>query len=205
MHLVEFSTVHELRDIFMKKIVLTSLLAMAVGGASAQIYLGGGAGITHVSSDCSGSSACDATDSGYKLYLGYKITENFAIEAGYADLGKASAAGVVNPYGTIRGELTSTAPFLVAVGRYEFLPKFTGVARLGMANVETTFDLTQVATGIKTSKTETDSKVMYGLGLEYAFSKKFSGAVDADFTRTAEVWGESGTVRMISLSGNYSF
>ena len=131
----------------MKKIVLASLMALAVGGASAQAYVGGSIGMTHLESDCTGTSACDSDDTGYKVYAGYTFTPNLAVEVGYANFGKASAVVSLAPFGNVQGDIKSTAPFLVGVYRGDFTPALAGVARLGIANVDTKVELSQGLSG----------------------------------------------------------
>lgn len=185
----------------MKKIVLASLMTMAVGGAFAQAYVGGNVGMSHSDMECgAGFTNCDSDDTGYKLYAGYKITPNIAVEAGYADFGKASATLL-----GYNGELKNSAPFIVGVYRGAFTPNLSGVARLGVANVESKLDF-----GAFGSKSETKIQAMLGLSLEYAFTKQFKGTVDFDATSTNEVEKypvkvSSGTIYLISVGAQYNF
>jgi OOP family OmpA-OmpF porin len=201
---VEFPTIYELQDV-MKKVVLASLMTVAMGGAFAQVYVGGAVGRTNLDGDCSGTTACDNDGNGYKLYAGYKFTPNLAVEAGYADFGKATATVYSWTYGYLRPEIKSTAPFVVGVVRGNFTPSLAGVARLGLASVDTKVETTQVSTGIKQSDSKTEAQAMFGLALEYGFTKNFKGTVDLDFTKSSEVYGESGNIRMISLGAQYHF
>jgi OOP family OmpA-OmpF porin len=40
-------------------------------------------------------SSCDEKDSAFKLFAGYRVNPNFALEASYIDYGEASARGIV--------------------------------------------------------------------------------------------------------------
>ena len=189
----------------MKKIVLASLMTLAVGGAFAQAYVGGAAGMANVSESCDGTTNCDRDDVGYKLYAGYKFTPNLAVEAGYADFGKASLEGFVLGY-KVRGDMKSTAAFLVGAFHGDFTPQFSGVARLGVANVKSTIDTTILAGNVAlTSQSETKLQPLFGLGLGYAVTKNVKLTLDADFTKTAEFQGESDSLRLISVGAQYSF
>jgi OOP family OmpA-OmpF porin len=148
----------------------------------------------------SGFTNCDSDDTGYKLYAGYKITPNIAVEAGYIDFGKATAT-----LGGAKGELKNSAPFIVGLYRGAFTPSLSGVARLGVANVESELDL-----GAFGSQSETKIQAIVGLGLEYAFTKQFKGTVDFDATSTNEVEkypvrATSGSIYMISIGAQYNF
>jgi len=189
----------------MKKIVLASLMTLAVGGAFAQAYVGGAVGTAHVSESCDYTTSCDRDDIGYKLYAGYKFTPNIAIEAGYADFGKASLEGYVSGF-KVRGDLTSTAPFLVGAFHADFASRLSGVARLGVANVKSTVDTTLLITNTSLpSQSETKLQPLFGLGLGYAVTKNVKVTLDADFTKSAEFQGESDNLRLISIGAQYSF
>jgi OOP family OmpA-OmpF porin len=206
MPFVEFPTIYELQDVvMMKKIVLASLMTVAMGGAFAQVYLGGAIGMTNVNESCDGTTACDRDDTGYKLYAGYKFTPNVAIEAGYADFGKAKLEGYAYGY-KFHAEMKSTAPFLAAAFHADFTPHLNGVARLGLANVESTIDTTLVFNNqALPSQSETKLQPLFGLGLGYSFTKNVKMTLEADFTKTAEFQGESDNMRMISIGAQYSF
>lgn len=178
----------------MKKIVLAALVATAAGGAFAQTYLGATVGATHLNADCTGTSSCDNDDTGYKLYGGYKFTPNFAAEAGYISFGKAKAT-----VGASNLEIETHAILLALAARGDFMPNLSGVARLGIANVDTKATVAGVG-----STSETKAKAYFGLGLEYAFTKNLKGVVDADFT-DSEVAGSTGAVRMLSIGAQYNF
>ena len=188
----------------MQKMVLASLMAMAVGGASAQVYVGGTVGQTTESTDCAGTTTCDRNDIGYKVYGGFKITPNWAVEAGYADFGKATPEGPTS-FGQLRVDVKSTATFLVGVFRGDLTPQLAGVARLGVANVRTTAEATFLASNFEVSEKETKVKPLFGFALEYAFTPKIKATLDADFTKTADIDGESDKVRMLSIGAQYSF
>lgn len=184
----------------MKKMMLASLMTMAVGGASAQAYVGGAIGMSHANLDCKGTQSCDADDTGYKLYAGYKFNSMFAVEAGYLDLGKASAS----QFG-LKADIKNSAPFVVGALRGAFTQNLSGVARLGLANVETTLDA-----GAFGSKSETKSQALIGLALEYAFNKQLKGSVDIDATNSNDVnmypaYLSGGSIYMISVGVQYGF
>ncbi|MFT3859689.1 MAG: outer membrane beta-barrel protein [Aquabacterium sp.] len=75
----------------MKKVLFAGVIALACGMAQAQsnspLYIGGTIGQSKISVDFPGF---DETDTGYKIYGGYQINPNFALELGYANFGEAS-------------------------------------------------------------------------------------------------------------------
>jgi OmpA-OmpF porin, OOP family len=52
------------------------------------LYLGGSLGQSKVSLDCTGASSCDDKDTSWKIFAGYQVNRNFAIEVGYSNLGR---------------------------------------------------------------------------------------------------------------------
>lgn len=189
----------------MKKIVLASLMTMAVGGAFAQAYVGGAVGMGHLDESCDGTTSCDRDDIGYKLYAGYKFTPNWAIEGGYADFGKGSVEGFA--YGIkVRGDAKSTATFLAGAFHGDITSQLSGVARLGVANVKSTIYTTILTGNVELpSQSGTTRRPLLGLGLGYAFTKNVKLTLDADFTKTAEIQGESDNLRLYTVGAQYSF
>ena len=86
----------------MKKFSKLAVVLMAVLAtpAFAQLYSGAAAGrVDHKQSrsnwtPAAGSAAFEDTDAGFKLFGGYKFTENFGVEGGYDYLGQYTATPV---------------------------------------------------------------------------------------------------------------
>lgn len=70
----------------MKKVFMAAAVAAALvaGNASAQLYLGAGAG----------SSKTDNREDSWKLYGGYQFSPTWGVELGYTDLGQYRGADV---------------------------------------------------------------------------------------------------------------
>ena len=183
----------------MKKIISAALLTLAVGGASAQAYVGGSFGLAKVALDCTGASSCDDTDTGYKAYVGYTdpAWKHFSVEAGYIDFGKARAS---DP--SLSLEIKAKALFLAAALRGDFTANFGGSARLGFANVKTTCRATLGSLAGEVS--ETSVTALFGVGLDYAFTKNLKAVASADFSQ-GECAGDSGTVSLLSIGAQYNF
>lgn len=146
----------------MKKILSAVALAAACGVASAQGYAGALIGMSQYSGDC--PSSCDKSDSGFKIYGGYQVTNDIAVELGYTDFGTVKIdAG---------GKADISAVSVVAAYRYAFSQELTGVGRLGLG-----FAKVDGSEGIE----DDDAVNLYaGLGLEYAVANGFKivGAFD---------------------------
>lgn len=174
----------------MKKFSLAGLLMAMMGAASAQVYVGGAFGPSHVE-DC-GVYSCDKSDTGYKVYGGYKINPIIAIEAAYIDYGKAKIT-------TIGGGDVSADGFLInAAFRHHATRELSLVGRVGLSMLDAKLRRPLGSTS------DSSTKLYFGLGLEYAFTKNLKGTVSADFT-SAEVAGEDANVRLISIGAQYDF
>lgn len=177
----------------MKKVFLAAILAATAGAACAQGYVGGVVGLTHYGVDCAGTTSCDKSDSGYKVYGGYEFNPNWAIEVGYTDFGKTEGA-----VGALSAEVEAQAISVVGVLRGQFSSDWAGVVRLGIASVKA-----KLANNFG-STSETEAKAYAGIGLEYAINKAFKVTASADFT-DVEVQDQTGGVKMLSLGLQYGF
>jgi len=192
--------------LFMKKIVLAAVMAVSVGGASAQsMYLGGSVGEANFSADCAGSTKCDQGGSGYKVYGGYRLHKNLAVEAGFASFGSANAEGEVDGVGSVRAKFRSQGVFLAGAVRAPLGDDATAVARLGIMHVKTKAIVDLLDLDSSGSTTERSVKPMFGLGLEMSVTKNVQARLDIDFTSSADIDDESGTLRMISAGIQASF
>ena len=184
----------------MKKIISAALLTLAVGGAQAQAYVGGAIGLSKLDFDCPSYFACDDTDVGYKAYVGYAdpTSKHFALEAGIIDFGGASARAAA----LARIDAKAEAFYMAVAVRWNFTGNFGGNARLGVANVKTT--CSGQGFGLAASESETDSRVLVGLGLDYAFTKNWKAVASVDGSK-ADCDGYSGNVTLMSVGAQYSF
>ena len=183
----------------MKKIALAAALLALTGAASAQLnnkaYIGGAFGPSEVSVECGFPYNCDSTDTGYKLYAGFKVHPQVAIEAGYIDFGKAQ----VNLSSANVGSLATDGFVVNAAGRLPLTRELNAVGRLGLAFLETKGSGRFVA-----NRTDSSTSAYLGLGLEYAFNKNIKGSAAADFS-TGEFNGSEGSVRLLSIGVQYDF
>lgn len=160
------------------RLLLTGLLAasaLAFSGLSqAQMsgkwYVGVGVGQSKASDACTGASAlgiaCDDTDTATRIFGGYKINQNFAVEVGYADLGKATAS-----VPGVAGEWKSTAWDFMAVGILPINQQFSVLGKIGLSSWS--LDATLTASGVgSTTLSPTGSDVTYALGAQYDFNNQ---------------------------------
>lgn len=200
--------------------IAAGLALLGSGVASAQGYVGGAFGRTNISVDCSDTITCDKTSSGGKLYGGYMLGQQFSVELGYFDWGKASATGMAVAFGreapkasgpvSIGGELKTTGFGLGVAYLAPLSGDWSAVLRAGIAQNKgkaTIEDLSgEVATIGSVSKNSTQPYVGLGLGYKLAPNLVLTG--EADFSRVkygAEGVFETDAVRLISIGLRYSF
>lgn len=189
----------------MKKLVSAASLAMLAASASAQVYVGGNFGATHLNVDATGTTSHDDSGTGYKLFGGYSFNPNVAVELGYIDFGKAKATSYSQYVGILNSEVKSSGAYFAAALRGNLSHDFTGVARLGLVSMKSKIDVARGSAGYTSSATGDEARALLGLALEYSITKNFKVSADADFSTSAEIGGESGSVRMLSIGAQYSF
>lgn len=130
------------------------------------------------------STDADKRDNIYALDLGYQFHKNFAVEAGYIDLGKykfdstisAPAADTASGNYRVKGWTTS------AVGILPLQNGWSAYGKVGMIFADTKFNASSDtgATAIDGSS-KSSTRPLYGIGVGYDFSKNVVGK--AEWTR----------------------
>jgi OOP family OmpA-OmpF porin len=110
----------------------------------------------------------DNTDTTYSLRLGYDINKNFALEIGYANLGKYPFSGY---QGTtlITGSAKANSFDVSLVGTLPFTAQFSGYGRIGVARSERKANAN--TTSETANQTLNKTEATYGVGVRYAFDK----------------------------------
>lgn len=199
----------------------TSLIA--VTPAFAQFYVGGGLGYSRVQIEDSalpitGATATslskDEDDIGWKLFGGYAFNRYVAVEAGYVDLGKASATRTMTApaAGSVTGKITNTGLFADVVGKLPVGGDFSLFAKVGAVYAETktnfaTAGAVRFAAGTNLSPKERETNWKFGLGAQYDLTKSI--ALRGEWERynslgKSNTTGE-GDVDLFSLSVMFKF
>lgn len=160
-------------NLHVKKSLALIGLALAAGALapnvalaqSSGVYLGGGIGQSKARDGCGAlggigfTGSCDDTDTAWKIFGGYQINPNFAIEAGYVDLGKFRASGL-----GLTAESKAKTWLLDAVG---ILPLANNFSVLGKAGLHRWDADTRVVSGASASDKGTDFTFGFGAGYEF--------------------------------------
>lgn len=167
---------NEVRKILRAGMVL-ALLAPAAGHA--QFYLGGGGGqskfhdLDEVEAACvSVGATCrvDDTDTGFKVFAGYRFGNFLALEGGYVDLGESAADAVV--------PVTATAALTAKGGYVSILPQIpvgnvgTIFGRIGLSAVDA--ELTAAGGGESFSDSSGATGLVFGFGAEVHLTEQLS-------------------------------
>lgn len=186
----------------MKKWILGVALAAAAVAAQAQMYVSGSVGLSSASVDCTGTSSCDKSGVGFKLLGGYKVTPNVAVEAGYYNLGKFSAAGSLPGWGAVKTDLKTAGFGVGAALSAEIAPQVSVLGRLALASMSTKVSASVgAASG---SDSESNTAVLLGLGIGYAVTKNVSIDATIDMGKH-DYAGETGSARVFGLGLTASF
>ena len=134
---------------------LVSAAALAALSAHAEgPYVGGSIGSSHYKGPDIAGAATDRSGSGGKLYGGYGFTPNLAVEAGYADVGKASSSA---------GDVKGKGVFVDLVGSVPVAESFSVLGRVGAFNGKSS---------VSGGSSETSTNAKYGLGVQWDMNKQ---------------------------------
>lgn len=152
-------------------------LLLAQGSATAQTtpsnwYLGGAIGVSSLKPKINNQSLPgnqDTSDTGTKVFGGYKFSENWAAEVQYYDLGKwrYSDAGIT-------GDAKVTGLSIAAVGSYPLSTSVSLIGKLGVATQDVKVRATDTATGNTDGIKAHATVPMVGIGVEYAFNPRMA-------------------------------
>jgi OmpA-OmpF porin, OOP family len=185
-----------------------------VNAQSSRFYVGAGIGQSGAKfGDCSSSfpsvQVCEIEDSdtGWKLFGGYKLREDIALEASYVDLGKFRITAWGN-FETAASSYEVRGFAFDAVKTWSLGSRFGISARLGI--FAWNFDASSTASGFGgyTSSNEktTDVNGDFGLGLKYDLYKDIAAV--AEFQRFLKIGSDAtgkSDVDLISASIVFRF
>jgi OOP family OmpA-OmpF porin len=160
---------------------LTALSAQAQG-----IYLGGSLGASRYDGSVPGPTLTDKSSAGLKLYGGYSFTPNFALEAGYVNLGKFKGSAA---------DVKADGAFVDAVGIVPLRNNFSVLGRVGAFNGKLDSTL---------AGSDRGTNVKVGAGLQYDLSA--NTAIRAEWERYRfDALGSKSNTDLYSVGFAYRF
>jgi len=123
----------------------------------------------------SAQASIDESSTGYKIFAGYQVNRNFALEGYYAHLGEYDlSASTTGPVVSASGELEVKGFGIDLVGILPFNSALSGLARIGMFLWDTDSSVRATGPGGTASGSDSDdgTDLKFGIGLEWKFSPK---------------------------------
>ncbi len=149
----------------------------------------------------------DESGQGFKVFGGYQFNRNFAVEAGYFNLGKFGFTSTTVPAGTLSGSIKLQGLNLDLVGTLPLTQRLSAIARVGgqYAQARDTFSGGGAVTVLNPNPSERGFNVKVGAGLQYEFSPSFLMRAEAERYRINDAVGNRGDVNMYSVSLVFPF
>jgi OmpA-OmpF porin, OOP family len=146
---------------------------------------------------------------GYKLFGGYQLNRNLAVEAGWFDLGRFGYTATTVPSGTLGGDIRVKGVNLDLVGLWPITDRFSAFARIGATSARTTgsFAATGAATMPYASANpgKRAANLKAGLGVMYDFNESWAMRLEGERYRINDAVGNKGDIDMLSVGLVYRF
>lgn len=149
------------------------------------------------------TSTTHENDSAYKIQLGYQFTPNFALEAGYIDLGKARytanfLGGSANASVKAQGVNVATLGIIPIYGSASLF------AKVGVINAKANTNLSTSQQNVSIESTHLRANT--GLGFNYGFTKSLGVRVEYEqFYKLGDTHGGTQRVDFWSMGIAYKF
>ncbi len=149
----------------------------------------------------------DNSGTGAKLFGGYQLNRNFAIEGGYFDLGRSSYTFNTTPAGTFSGETRVRGLNLDLVGMLPVSDRFSVFGRIGAAYAQSraNFTSTGAVAANTTNPRRNDTNLKVGLGMQYAITEALAVRAELERYRINDPVRNRGHIDMASVGLIYRF
>ena len=149
----------------------------------------------------------DDRSTGYKIFGGYQLNRNFAVEGGYFDLGNFGYTATTVPAGTLDGRIKLRGLNLDLVGTVPLSEKFSVFGRAGLnyAQARDSFSGTGAVQVANPNPRKNDTNYKLGLGLQYALSESLAVRAEAERYRVNDAIGNRGHIDLVSVGLIYRF
>ena len=149
----------------------------------------------------------DDRSTGYKIFGGYQLNRNFAVEGGYFDLGNFGYTATTVPAGTLAGRIKLRGLNLDLVGTVPLSEKFSVFGRAGLnyAQARDAFSGTGAVQVANPNPRKNDTNYKLGLGLQYALTESLAVRAEAERYRVNDAIGNRGHIDLVSVGLIYRF
>ena len=147
------------------------------------------------------SFSSERQDTAYKVFGGYQLNKNFALEAGYFNLGKFTYATSL-PGGTLNGRYETEGVNLDLVGTMPLSTKWSALARVGLqhANTRDSFSGPGLPAYASNDNSSRVNNMKVGLGLQYEITPSVLLRGEAERFRLRDGISNNGDVNYYSMS-----
>lgn len=183
-----------------------SYLGLGVGQSQSQIEDSNTTNSLLKSSNSPGSFSSERQDTAYKVFGGYQFHKNFALEAGYFNLGKFTYATSA-PGGTLNGRYEIEGVNVDLVGTMPLSPKWSALARIGVqhANTRAGFSGPGYPASASQDNSSRVNNMKVGLGLQYEITPSVLLRGEAERFRVRDGIANNGDVNYYSMSLVFPF
>jgi len=181
-------------------LMLSALAAAAHADVNVGPYVGIGAGISRYDVDAISSTriTSDRTGSAQKLYAGYRFTEHWGVELGYANLGRINSTYAAGNFKG-RGE----AVYLAGTGRLPLNEQFALTAKLMLTHGRTRADTaSRGVPAFDELRRSSRSLTLGSVGAEYAFNPQTVASIELDNLGAVS---KKSDAAMLSINLKYHF
>jgi OmpA-OmpF porin, OOP family len=188
---------------FMKRASLAALLAAAMAVSFTTMaqqmpdrgwYVGGSFGKTEDKEGCP-TTSCDLEDDGWKIFAGYRLNRNFALEGAYADWGTFTAGGTfLGLPSDVKVDVSTWSA--AALGILPLADRFELFGKAGISL--TKVDGSGSVGGIPVSDSDDETELLWGFGAIFNVTRNL--ALRAEWERLDKSEGD-----MMSIGIQYRF
>ncbi len=151
--------------------------------------------------------AVDQKGTGYKAFVGFPMSPNWAVETGYFDLGRFGFDASTTPAGTLSGSARIKGFNLDLVGTLPITDRWSLLGRVGAAYAQTkgTFSGTGAVSVTEPATRKRETNYKYGIGTQYAFTPALTLRLEGERYRVNDSVGQRANVDLVSLGLVYRF
>lgn len=191
----------------------------ALGQSSSHFYGGVGAGIARSANETARttgvllpgvdtlSSSSDRNDNAFKVFGGYQINRNLALETGYYSLGKSRFTTQTSPAGSLSGATKVRGLNFDVVGTLPFTERLAGLARVGVHHAwsEERYSGTGAGAGVAFSRKHNNTNYKVGVGAQYQLTPAMWVRGEMERYRVKDVTGRRNNIDVASVSLVFPF
>jgi OmpA-OmpF porin, OOP family len=195
------------------------LAAPALGQDSSHYYLGAGAGIARTANETARttgillpgvntlSSSSDRNDNAFKVFVGYQINRNIALETGYYSQGKSRFTTQTSPSGSLSGSTRVRGLNFDVVGTVPFTERFAGLARVGVQQAwsEARYSGTGAGAGVSFNSKHNNTNYKVGLGAQFQLNQAIWVRGEMERYRVKDITGRRNNIDVATVSLVFPF